>query len=96
MRSGTGEKFPANAVASQYEALRMAALGEPLPPESRIGLLLFLRRGMWGWAGALAGARALQQPTRSPLPSLTTPHHQKALIQVFAAVALDSNHRRAQ
>ena len=96
MRTGTGEKFPADEIASRYETLRAAALGEPLPPESRMGLTLFLRRGMWGWARALAGARALEQPTRSPLSSSTTPHHHKALIQVLAAVALDFSNGRAQ
>jgi hypothetical protein len=38
----------------QYECLRLAALGEPLPPQARSGLLLFLRRGMWGWAHSLS------------------------------------------
>ena len=36
--------------------LRMAALGEALPPEARSGLVLFLRRGMWAWARTLAAA----------------------------------------
>lgn len=35
------------AIAAQYEVLRMAALGEALPPTARSGLMLFLRRGMW-------------------------------------------------
>src|SRR5215467_12295714 len=34
----------------------MAGLGEALPPAARSGLMLFLRRGMWGWA-ADAGCR---------------------------------------
>jgi transposase len=37
-----------SAIAAQYEVLRMAALGEALPPMARSGLMLFLRRGMWG------------------------------------------------
>src|ERR1700738_870680 len=40
---------PSN-VMTQYETLRSAALGEALPPEARAGLMLFLRRGLWGWA----------------------------------------------
>ena len=34
----------------------MAALGQALPPEARCGLMLFLRRGMWGWARVMATA----------------------------------------
>ena len=41
-------------VVAQYEALRGAVLGDALPPEARTGLLLFLRRGMSGWARAVA------------------------------------------
>jgi hypothetical protein len=37
-------------VRARYEVLRLAALGEPLPPEARSGLMLFLHRGMWAWA----------------------------------------------
>jgi hypothetical protein len=96
VRADTGEKCPAAPVASQYETLRASALGEPLPPESRIGLMVILRQGMWGWARALPSARALEEPMRSPLSSSTTPHHHKALIQVLAAVALDFNNGRAQ
>jgi len=98
VRSGTPEKSPveANRVASQYETLRMAALGEPVAPESRSGLVLFLRRGMWGWARALAAASALQQPTRSPSSNSTATLEHRAVIQVFAAMALDSNNGRAQ
>ena len=42
----------------------MAALGEALPPTARSGLMLFLRRGMWGWAQTLAAASPVQQPVR--------------------------------
>jgi hypothetical protein len=50
------EKPPtaASTLIAQYETLRMAMLGEALPPEARSGLMLFLRRGMWGWARSLA------------------------------------------
>src|SRR5580704_5186426 len=43
-------------VVPQYEALRNAAFGQALPPEARSGLLLFLRRGMLGWARVMATA----------------------------------------
>jgi hypothetical protein len=50
----------------QYECLRLAALGEPLSPQARSGLLLFLRRGMWGWARSLsATSHALPGSSRA-------------------------------
>ena len=49
------------SIAAQYEVLRMAGLGEALPPTARSGLMLFLRRGMWGWAQALAAASHVPQ-----------------------------------
>ena len=96
MRSGTAEERLADppTVAAQYETLRMAALGEPLPPEARSGLGLFLRRGMWAWARALTAAPV--QPTRSPWSSPTTPQQHRAVIQLFAAMVLKSNHGRVQ
>ena len=51
--SGSGSAAISD-IAAQYEVLRGAALGHVLPPEARSGLALFLRRGMWGWARALA------------------------------------------
>lgn len=82
----------AAAVASRYETLRKAALGEPAPPECRSGLVLFLRRGMWAWARTLA---AVDAPADAPPPlssfspmRSTAPHRERSLIQVFAAMAL--------
>ncbi|MGH9460805.1 MAG: hypothetical protein ACRD1X_06280 [Vicinamibacteria bacterium] len=86
----------APATAAQYETLRLAALGELLPPEARSGLVLFLRRGMWGWARALAAANTPQQPARSPSSNSTSPTKNRTVIQVFAAMALNSNSGRAQ
>ena len=78
-------------ITAQYETLRLSALGEPLQPETRSGLTLFLRRGMWGWAKALSNANAPQQLNRT-LPSNSTESHEyRAIIQVFAAMALSSN-----
>lgn len=87
---------PPASIASRYETLRMAALGEPLPPEARSGLGVFLRRGMWAWVQALAVAREPAQTTSSPSSSLTAPYQYRGVIQVFAAMALNTNHRRAQ
>lgn len=85
-------------VAPQYEMLRRAALGEPLPPEARSGLVVFLRRGMWAWARSLLDASALCHPSR-PQSSRSTapdPHQHRAVIAVFAAMALSAKDGRAQ
>ena len=99
MTSATPEKPSADAppvIEAQYEALRIAVLGEPLPPEARSGLVLFLRRGMWAWARALTVARTREQPIRPPVSTSTAPHHGRTVIWILAAMALNSNHRRAQ
>lgn len=54
---------PPTAFAAQYETLRMAALGEALPPEARSGLMLFLSRGMWQWTRTLAAESVREEPT---------------------------------
>jgi hypothetical protein len=82
-------------VAAHYEALRRAALGEVLPPEARSGLVLFLRRGMWGWAQALAAANAPEQPIRSLSPTPATLYEHRAVIHIFAAMAMNTPDRRA-
>lgn len=84
------------SIAAQYETLRSAAMGEPLPVEARRGLGLFLRRGMWGWVRALAVAGEPAQPTGLPRSESAPPHLHRAVIQILATMALNSNHRRAQ
>jgi hypothetical protein len=79
------------SLASAYETLRMAALGEPLPPECRGGLALFLRSGMWGWAQSLIDARVSLQPTRAPATTSPAGHGGRAVVQLLAAMALGSN-----
>jgi hypothetical protein len=82
-------------LAAQYEVLRSAALGAPLPPDARHGLTLFLRRGLWGWA------RAVAAPTRASVPPprvsafSSVPDHLRGVIQIFAAMALASSHDRS-
>jgi hypothetical protein len=98
MRSNSGnDPQSPSSVATQYETLRRAALGEVLPPEARYGLMLFLRRGMWGWARAVTmnNDSALQQPTRSPSLSLTASEGSRVLIQAFAALAMNIQHQGA-
>jgi hypothetical protein len=65
------------SIAAQYETLRMAALGEILPPEARSGLMLFLCRGMWGWARTLATQTVREELTTTPLPAGPQPTHVK-------------------
>ncbi len=82
-------------VVEQYETLRGAALGQVLPPEARSGLMLFLRRGMWGWARAAATMNMSQQPIGLPSLSFTAPDKHRAVIHVFAAMAMNADHRGA-
>jgi hypothetical protein len=85
----------APGVAEQYEMLRTAALGEGLPLQARIGLALFLRRGMWGWAQAAAIRSTPPRPTRSFLATSTASDEQRAVIHLFAAMAMRSTKRRS-
>lgn len=97
MTSGTENKCLAqpSSVAAQYETLRMAALGEPLPPEARNGLMLFLRRGMWGWARMLDAASVRQEPIHTLSSKSSESCERKAVMYVFAAMAMNANSRRA-
>lgn len=81
-----------SSIVDQYETLRRAALGQALPPESRCGLLLFLRRGMWGWARTLvlANASVSQPPSYSPL-SFTVADDSRVVIHIFAAMAMNAS-----
>lgn len=99
MTSGAAQtcSAPPTSVAAQYEKLRMAALGEPLPSEARGALMLFLTRGMWGWARTLVAPRVRQEPALAltPSPSPTVPCEREAVIRVLAALATTSPDRRA-
>ena len=79
-------------VVAQYEALRGAVLGEALPPEARTGLLLFLRRGMCGWARASATVCTPQRSTGSRPPNWRIPEEHRAVVHIFAAMAINANH----
>lgn len=84
------------AIAAQYEVLRGAALGEALPLKARSGLMLFLRRGMWGWAQALTAAAS--SPREQLYPSSTIwPAHggHSAVVHVLATIATSIQERRA-
>ncbi|WP_024882266.1 hypothetical protein [Methylosinus sp. LW3] len=85
--------IPSSALASDYEVLRAAALGEALPLMARSGLMLFLRRGMWGWAKALTAAA---DPTPEPIdrrPFVSSrPGGYGAVVHVLATIAAGTNH----
>ena len=85
------------ALWSQYETLRGAALGGVLPPEARYGLMLFLRRGMWGWTRAIAigSAEVLQQRSGSRSLSWTASNEHIAVVHVFAAMAMNVEQSRS-
>ena len=80
---------PSTAVA-HYETLRMAMLGEALPPDARCGLMLFLRRGMWGWARALA-VGSVQEPTLTRRLNPAEPYDRDTIVYVLAAMAMNAN-----
>jgi len=92
-KSAAGFSLPV-PIACRYEALRKAALGEPLPPEARSGLPLFLRRGMWAWSRMLTANTVARQPARSSLPSRKDLYPQRALVRAFATMALDFTNGR--
>ena len=79
-------------VVAEYEALRGAVLGAALRPEARPGLLLFLRRGMCGWARAVATICAPQRPTGSRPPNRTIPEEHRAVVHILAAMVINANH----
>lgn len=78
---------PAN-VMTQYETLRSAALGDALPPEARAGLMLFLRRGLWGWARVMATTSVWQPPNGSRPSNWKAPEAYRTVIHIFAAMAI--------
>jgi hypothetical protein len=72
----------------------MAALGEVLPPTARSGLMLFLRRGMWGWAQTLAAASLAQNPGHAPSFTRAAHDERTAVIHVLATMAMSTPDRR--
>lgn len=85
-----------SVIATQYEVLRGAALGEVLPLMARSGLMLFLRRGMWGWAKALTAIES--SPRKQDCPSSVTATAQgghSAVVHVLASIAMNIHDRRS-
>lgn len=81
-----------SSVVTQYETLRSAALGEALPPGARSGLMLFLCRGMWGWARALVTMNAFEQPVGSRQSSWKAPYEYRTVIYIFATMTIRANY----
>jgi len=79
-------------VVARYEALRGAVFGDALPPEARTGLLLFLRRGMSGWARTVTTMSAPPWPAGSRPPNWKIPEELRAVVHIFAALAINANH----
>ena len=68
--------------------------GETLPLEAGRGLALFLRRGMWGWARAVGTPTASPRTTRVALARSSADDEQRAIIHLFAAMAVRSTNPR--
>jgi hypothetical protein len=85
---------PSN-VMTQYETLRSAALGAALPPEARAGLMLFLRRGLWGWARVMATTSVWQPPNGSRPSNWKAPEEYRTVIHIFTAMAIKTSHQGA-
>ena len=66
-----------------------------LPPEARYGLMLFLHRGMWGWARSMAigSAGILQQRSGYRPLSCTASDEHRAVVHIFAAMAMNVGNR---
>ena len=76
------------SIATHYETLRAAALGNALPPEARAGLTLFLHAGMWGWARAATTTRTSERPAGSRPLNWKAPAEHRTVIHLFAAMAI--------
>jgi len=83
-------------IAADYEMLRAAALGEALPIMARSGFMLFLRRGMWGWAQALTTLARPAAEYADPSPAaFSQPDRHGPIIHVLAAIAMSMQHGRS-
>jgi len=86
----------ASVTTAKYETLRVAALGGALPLDARSGLVVFLRRGMWGWARSLAAGGAPQPPLHLAAARPAASFEHRTVLHVLAAMAMNRNDRRFQ
>ena len=95
MTSSNNDSAESGDLVMQYETLRKAALGDALPPDARAGLMLFLQRGMWGWACALATTMITKQPPGSRPTNWKPPEGCRTIIHIFAAMAISTSFQGA-
>ena len=88
MTSAKKNAADASIAVTQYETLRAAALGGALPPEARLGLMLFLCTGMWRWVRAVTEMRAFERPAASRSSNWKAPEEHRTVIHLFAAIAV--------
>ena len=70
----------------RYEILRSGALGQPIAPEHRSGLVVLLRHGMWAWVRAIADeGRPPQAPHHHTSTAGRTPG---TLVHLLADLAI--------
>jgi hypothetical protein len=95
MTSAPNDSTEPGNVVGQYETLRKTALGDALPLNSRAGMMVFLQRGMWGWARALATTMTTELTTGSRITNWNPPEECRTIVHIFAAMAIRSNFQRA-
>ena len=88
MTAATSDSTEPGDVVTQYETLREAALGGALPPDARAGMMLFLRRGMWGWSCALATSMTREPAIGSRRTNRDPPDECRTIVHIFAAMAI--------
>jgi hypothetical protein len=91
MTSAKNDSTEPGDVVTPYETLRKAALGGALPPDARAGMMLFLRRGMWGWSCAPATSMTRELATGSRLTNWNPPDEYRTIVHIFAAMAITTS-----
>jgi len=95
MTSAKNDSAEPGNVVRQYETLRKTALGDALPLNARAGMMVFLQRGMWGWARVLATTATTELTTGSRPTNWNPPEECRTIIHIFAAMAIRTNFQRA-
>jgi hypothetical protein len=85
---------PTTDIVARYERLRSAMLGEALPADARIGLIVFLRRGMSSWARMPTVEAARSQPASPCFSAPAQIIERRAIICLLAGMAMAISERR--
>jgi hypothetical protein len=88
--------FDTSTVCDRYEQLRRIAFGESLLPEDRVGLLLFLRFGMWRWACSVDAMTIERKRRLTTAATLSVPTRRAIVVYLLAQVAMATNRGRVQ